>query len=69
VPLDIFDEDREKRDNARSTSRRNTARFRLVQALSKSNSPTSSIVVLCCKKLIALDELRAATYIVWRTAL
>jgi hypothetical protein len=64
VPLDIFDEDQEKHDDARSISRRNTVRFRLVQALSKSNCPTSNIGVLCCEKLVAPDELRAATYIV-----
>jgi hypothetical protein len=49
--------------------KRETTKFRLVQTLSKSNSPTSSIVTLCCEKLVAPDELRAATYIVKRTAL
>jgi hypothetical protein len=37
-------------------------RFRLVQALPKSNSPMSSIIVLCCGKISCPDELRAATY-------
>jgi hypothetical protein len=39
-------------------------RFRLVQALSRSNSPTFSIVVLCYGKIISPDELRAAAYVV-----
>jgi hypothetical protein len=69
VSSDICDEDQEKRDYARSISRMNTAGFRLVQALSESNSPMSSIIVLCCGKIGCPDELRAATYIVWRTAL
>jgi hypothetical protein len=63
-----FNEDRRKRDYARSISRK-TARFRLLQALLKSNSPTSSIVVLYCGKIGCPDELRVATYIVKRTAL
>jgi hypothetical protein len=50
VSLDICDEDRKKRDYTRSISNRNTMRFRLVQALLKSNSPTSSIAVLCYGK-------------------
>jgi hypothetical protein len=60
---DTCDEDREKRYYARSISRRNTTRFRLVQSLSRRNSPTSSIAVLCCEKISPPDELRAATYI------
>jgi hypothetical protein len=48
---DIYDEDREKHDYVRSISRRNTTIFILVQALSESNSPTSSIAVLCCGKI------------------
>jgi hypothetical protein len=51
VSSDICDEDQEKHDYGRSISRRNTLRFRLVQALSKSNSPMSSIVVLCCERI------------------
>jgi hypothetical protein len=47
---DIFDEDQEKCDYARSISRENTTRFRLVHTLLKSNSLTFSIVVLCCEK-------------------
>jgi hypothetical protein len=60
---DTCDEDREKRYYARSISRRNTTRFRLVQSLSRRNSSTSSIAVLCCEKISPPDELRAATYI------
>jgi hypothetical protein len=51
VSLDICDEDQEKRDYTRSISKRNTTRFRLVQALLKSNSHTSSIAVLCYGKI------------------
>jgi hypothetical protein len=46
--------------------------FRLVHALSWSNSLISSIDVLCCEKpmnLLAPDALRAATFIVRRTTL
>jgi hypothetical protein len=42
--------DREKRDDARLILRMNTTSFRLVQALSLSNSHISSIIVLCCEK-------------------
>jgi hypothetical protein len=38
VPSDLCDEDQEKYDYARSISKRNTMRFRLVQTLSESNS-------------------------------
>jgi hypothetical protein len=48
---DICDEDRKKCDYVRSISRRNTMMFRLVQALSESNSSTSSIIILCCGKI------------------
>jgi hypothetical protein len=47
----------------------NTMRFILVHAISRSNNHTSSIVVLCCEKLVAPDKLRAVTYIVQRTDL
>jgi hypothetical protein len=46
--------------------------FRLVQIISWSNRPISIIVVLCCEKyinLLALDALRAITFIVRRTVL
>ncbi len=43
-------------------------KFRLVQTLSRSNSHTFHIAVLCYGKLVAPDELRAATYIDWRPA-
>jgi hypothetical protein len=36
--------------------------FRLVQILSKNNTYTSSIIVLCCERIGYPDELRAATY-------
>jgi hypothetical protein len=56
VPVDVVssyicDDDREKRDYAKSISRKNTVGFRLVQALSKSNSHIFSIAVLCCEKI------------------
>jgi hypothetical protein len=51
VSLDICDEDQEKRDYARPILRRNTVRFRLVQTLSESNNPMSSIAALCCGKI------------------
>jgi hypothetical protein len=44
-------------------------RFRLVQVLSKINSPTYNIAILCYKQIDCSDELYAATYIVKRTAL
>jgi hypothetical protein len=51
VSSDICDEDWKKHDYARSISRKNTTRFRLVQALSESNNPMSNITVLCCGKI------------------
>jgi hypothetical protein len=54
VSSDICDEDREKHDYARSISRMKTVRFRLVHTLSKGNSLTPSIAVLCCRKIICL---------------
>jgi hypothetical protein len=50
--LRYLDYDREKRDDVRSISRMNTARFRLIQALSRSNSLTYSFTVLCCGLLL-----------------
>jgi hypothetical protein len=49
----IFRVGSEKRDDTRSISKMNTADFRLVQTLLWSNSPTSNIDVLCCKKTIS----------------
>jgi hypothetical protein len=43
--------------------RNTTTMFILVQPLSKSNSPMSSIIVLYWGKLVAPDKLQAATYI------
>jgi hypothetical protein len=69
VSSDICDEDLEKCDYARSISRKNMARFRLVQALLESNSPTPSIVVLCCGK-IGCPRCVAGCYLYnWRTTL
>jgi hypothetical protein len=51
VSSDICDEDQEKCNYARSISKMNTMRFRLVHALSESKSPTSSVAVLCCEKI------------------
>jgi hypothetical protein len=51
VSLDTHDDDRKKHDYAKSISRMNTTMFRLIQTLSKNNNPTSSIVVLCCRKI------------------
>jgi hypothetical protein len=65
---DICDKHQERHDDARLVSKRNTAVFILVYALLKSNSPTSSLIVLCCK-IQCPDRLWATTFIVWRTAL
>jgi hypothetical protein len=51
VSSDICDDDRKKRDYAKSISKKNTVGFKLVQSLSKSNSPAFSIVVLCYGKI------------------
>jgi hypothetical protein len=69
VSSDICDEDQKKRDYARSISkktRKDSYWFR----------PSRSIIAIhpvllyyAVEKLIALDELWAATYIDWRTAL
>jgi hypothetical protein len=48
---DICDEYRENHDYIKSMSRKNMVKFRLVQAPSKNNSHTSSIAVLCYKKI------------------
>jgi hypothetical protein len=69
VPSDIFDEESRETRLCKINLKKVMARFRLVQALSESNRPTSSMVVLCCDKLVVLDELRAAAYIDWRIVL
>jgi hypothetical protein len=46
---DISDEDREKCNDARSIPRMNMEVFILVQALSWSNSPRSSLIVINCE--------------------
>jgi hypothetical protein len=43
--------------------------FRLIQALSWSNSPTCSICCIMLFRLVVLDGLWAASFIVRRTAL
>jgi hypothetical protein len=43
--------------------------FRLIQALSWTNSPTCSICCIMLFRLVVLDGLWAATFIVRRTAL
>jgi hypothetical protein len=43
--------------------------FTLVQALSQTNNPMSSICCIMLFRLVAPDRLRVATFIVWRTAL
>jgi hypothetical protein len=69
VSADIYDEDQEKHDYARSILRRTMTRFRLVQPLSKSNSHTFSIDVLYCRK-ISFPKCVTGCYLYnWRTAL
>jgi hypothetical protein len=63
VLSDICNEDGEKRDYVISISRRNTARFRLVHALSRVIALHLVLLYYVVEKLVSSDELRAATYI------
>jgi hypothetical protein len=47
--LDIYNKDLKKCHDIRSIFKRNTVIFILVQIISKGNSLTSSLTVLCCK--------------------
>jgi hypothetical protein len=60
---DIYNKDQEKYDDVRSIWKMNMTVFILVQALSKSKSPMSSLVVLCCK-IRCLNRLWTVTFIV-----
>jgi hypothetical protein len=48
---DIYGKDQENCDYVRLISIKNTIRIRLIQIISRSNSPISNIVVLCCGKI------------------
>jgi hypothetical protein len=69
VSSDICDEDREKRDYARSISKKTWRGLDWFSLSRRVITLRSVLMYYTVKKLVAPDELRAATYIDWRTAL